>query len=151
MKYFFLVLLSVFSLRPVDTQLVDLKIVVTNINVLEGSIELGIFNTPKSFLKKGKEYKLYTQKVSSDTLIFLLTGLKKDDYAISLYHDINSDSKCNLNFLGIPLEPYGFSRNFKPKFSKPSFNDCKINASQNKPITIELIDKQHYTASNKTI
>lgn len=96
--------------------MVDLKIVVTNINTLEGSIELEIFNKPKSFLKKGKEYKFYSQKVSSDTMIFLLTGLKKDNYAISIYHDINSDNKCNMNFFGISLEPYGFSKNLNRNF-----------------------------------
>ena len=140
MKYLFLLLLSVLGLGSDPAETVDLKIMVTNIQTLKGNIELGVFNTPKSFLKKGKEYKIYSQKVNNDTMIFYLNGFKKDNYAISIYHDINSDDECNLNFLGIPVEPYGFSRNFKPKLSKPTFNDCKINAIENTPITIRLID-----------
>lgn len=139
MKHLFLLLLSVFGLGSPDTEMVDLEIVVTNIKTQKGSIELGVFNKPKSFLKKGKEYKVYSQKVSSDTVIFHLKDYKKNDYAISIYHDINSDNECNLNFLGIPVEPYGFSRNFKPKLSKPSFNDCKIDAFEDKSVNIALI------------
>ena len=118
----------------------DLKVMVTNINTLEGSIEMGVFNTPKSFLRIGEEYKTYSQKVTNDTMIFLLKGYEKDNYAISIYHDVNSDNECNLGFFGIPLEPYGFSKNYRPKLSKPSFNDCKINANHDLSIVIALLD-----------
>ena len=140
MRYLFLLLFSVFCGDSLQTETVDLQIMVTNIHTLKGTIEMGVFNNPKSFLKKGREYKTYSQKVTNDTMTFLLNGFEKDNYAISLYHDVNSDHECNLGFLGIPVEPYGFSKNFKPKFSKPSFDNCKINASQNMPIFIRLID-----------
>ena len=140
MKYLFLLLFRVICGDSMQTETVDLKIVVTNIQTLKGSIEMGIFNNPKAFLKKGREYKTYTKRVTNDTIIFFLNGIKKDNYAVSLYHDINSDNQCNLSFWGIPVEPYGFSKNFKPKLSKPSFDNCKINAHQNMPIFIRLID-----------
>lgn len=140
MRYLFVILLGVFGLGPAGEEAADIEIVVTNITTLKGSVEVGVFNKPKFFLRKDKEYKTYSQKVTNDTMVFVLKGLKKDDYAISIYHDINSDNECNLNFLGIPVEPYGFSKNFKPKLSKPSFNDCKINTSQKMPLFIRLID-----------
>ena len=140
MRYLFLLLLIVICGDSQQTDTVDLKILVTNISTLKGSIEMGVFNNSKAFLKNGREYKTYSQKVTNDTMIFLLNGLKKDNYAISIYHDINSDNVCNLSFWGIPVEPYGFSKNFKPKFSKPSFDNCKITASQDMPIIIRLID-----------
>jgi|SRR5690554_5143263 len=112
----------------------------SNINTFKGNVELGVFNTSKSFLKQGEEYKTYSKKASSSTLIFQLKGLKKDEYAISLYHDLNSDGKCNLNVLLRPSEPYGFSNNVKLKLFKPSFEDCKIIADENKTIKIELVD-----------
>ncbi|NLZ95638.1 MAG: DUF2141 domain-containing protein, partial [Bacteroidales bacterium] len=60
-------------------------------------------------------------------------------YAFSIYHDINSDKECNLSFFGIPKEPYGFSKNYRPILSKPSFHDCKINLYQDMTIVIDLI------------
>ena len=141
MNYVLLVLLGiVFAATDPPDSTFDLKIIVTNINTLKGSIKLGVFNSQQSFLQKGEEYKTYANKVNGDTVIFYLKGLAKTSYAISVYHDVNSDNECNLNFIGMPVEPYGFSRNYKPKFSKPTFNDCKIDPTQNTPIAIRLID-----------
>ena len=122
------------------TDKVKLKIIVTNIKTYKGNIEMGVFNNTKSFLVKGKEYKTFSKNVTNDSIVFVLKDLTKGNYAISVYHDINSDKKCNLNFIGMPIEPYGFSQNFKPRFSKPIFNDCKIKMNGDRTIIINLID-----------
>ncbi|WP_026063317.1 DUF2141 domain-containing protein [Pedobacter arcticus] len=118
----------------------DLKITVTNIKKLKGNIKLGIFNTENSFLIAGKEYKSVSKKVTDNEVILTLTDLPKGAYAISLFQDVNTDNTCNLNFLGIPIEPYAFSNNFKPKFSKPKFNDCDIYLAKDQAISIKLIN-----------
>lgn len=138
MKYL-LFLLTAFHKPVVDTELVNLRITVTNIKVIKGDIQLGIFNKEDTFLKPGKEYRRYTQSVTSDSVVITLKAMKKDSYAISIYHDLNSDYTCNLNFLGIPTEPYGFSNNYKPIFSKPSFSNCRFNMRSDRAITIKLI------------
>lgn len=140
MNMLFLFILGVIYGNPEPVETTDLKIIITNIQTLKGNIEIGIFNNPKTFLQKGKEYKTYSKKVTNDTLIFILNGVPKDKYAISVYHDKNSDNECNLNFFGIPVEPYGFSKNYKPKIRKPRFEDCKIDVQKEMSITIQLID-----------
>ena len=139
MNYLLFLFISLFNLSS-NAEKFDLKITVTNVKTQKGSVEIGIFNDEKSFLVKGKEYKTGSKVVTNDTIVFILKDLTKDDYAISLYQDINSDKKCNLNFFGIPVEPYGFSNNFKPKLSKPSFNDCKIEVNNNSSIMIKLLN-----------
>lgn len=138
MKYILLSLFFLLTGYDQQTETMELEITVTNINTLKGSIKIGIFNNPITFLETGTEYKKYSKNVTNDTIIFNLTGLKQDFYAISIYHDINSDNECNLNFLGVPIEPYGFSKNHRPKLFKASFDDCKINAHQNMSVMIEL-------------
>ena len=133
----FLVIIFISSFQ--NTEKSDLKITVTNIKSLKGNIEIGIFNNAKSFPEKGKEYRTYSKSVTKDSTVFILQDLIKGDYAIAIYHDINSDKKCNLNFMGIPIEPYGFSNNFKPRLSKPSFNNCKIKVDKDSAIMIKLI------------
>lgn len=141
LKFVFLpLLLSIILGDTPYTDTFDLEIVVTNINTLEGTIELGVFNNTKTFLQEGKEYKTYSKRVISDTIVFLLNDFKKDDYAFSIYHDLNSDKECNLSFFGIPKEPFGFSKNFRPRLSRPSFKDCEINVYQDTTIVIRLID-----------
>jgi uncharacterized protein (DUF2141 family) len=139
MNYLLFLFISLYNFS-FEAEKFDLKITVTNVKTQKGSVEIGIFNNEKSFLLKGKEYRTGSKVVTNDTIVFVLKDLTQDDYAISLYQDINSDKKCNLNFIGIPTEPYGFSNNFKPKFSKPTFNDCKIEINNNKSIMIKLLD-----------
>ena len=139
MNYLLFILISYFNLSQ-TTEKFDLKITVTNVKSQKGIVEIGLFNDQKSFLIKGKEYKTSSKVVTDDSVVFILTDLPKDDYAVSIYHDVNSDKECNMNFLGIPKEPYGFSQNFKPKFSKPTFDDCKIELKQNQSIVIKLLD-----------
>lgn len=123
-----------------NAETVELKITITNIKAQKGSIQLGVFADSKSFLKKGKEIKGFTKTVDGESMVFIVKDLPRGDYAVSLFHDVNADKKCNLNFLGIPVEPYAFSKNFRPKMSKPSFEDCKIQVNSSMSTTIKLID-----------
>lgn len=137
---YLLMLFINFSSFVANVETVELKITITNIKAQKGSIQLGVFSDSKSFLKKGKEVKGYTKTVDGESMVFVIKDLPKGDYAISLFHDVNADKKCNLNFLGIPVEPYAFSKNFRPKMSKPSFEDCKIQVNSNTSTIIKLID-----------
>jgi len=132
-----LISFSVYSQRP---ELIDLKVTITNINDIKGNMIIKLFNNPDSFPRKGKPYKVYSEKVTTNIVSVVLMDLRKGEYAISIYHDENADDECNMNFLGIPTESFGFSRNFRPKLSGPTFEDCYIDANQDVSINIELID-----------
>ncbi|QFZ55335.1 DUF2141 domain-containing protein [Oceanihabitans sp. IOP_32] len=44
----------------------------------------------------------------------------------------------NRNLIGIPKEPFGFSNNMKPKFAKPTFEECKFSLTENIELQIKL-------------
>ena len=140
MRILFLLLSGIIWGNPEPTETVDLTIVITNIKSITGNVEIGIFNQSNTFLEKGKAFKTYTLKVKDNSATFIMKGLPKDHYAVSVYHDKNLDNECNMNFLGIPKEPYGFSKNYIPKFRKPTFDECKIDAQQNMSLSIKLIN-----------
>jgi uncharacterized protein (DUF2141 family) len=52
--------------------------------------------------------------------------LPAGDYAVTLFHDENKNGKFDSNFVGYPLEGYGFSNNIVPKFKAPSYDECKF-------------------------
>ncbi|MDX1271635.1 DUF2141 domain-containing protein [Bizionia paragorgiae] len=116
----------------------ELTLNITNIETIKGSIEIGVFNTAHNYLKEGAAYKNYTIEVTKDTETIVIKDLPKGEYAISMYHDENSDDKCNKNFIGIPKEAYGFSNNVVPKFSAPSFEDCKFVFNESQAMAIQL-------------
>lgn len=49
--------------------------------------------------------------------------LPKGRYAISAFHDLNSNNKLDKNMVGLPTEKYGFSNNARGTFGPPSLND----------------------------
>lgn len=118
----------------------QLVINIENIESIQGDIIIGIYNTEKGFLEAGTEIKHYKLTVVKNTERLVINDLPAGSYAISMFHDENSDGICNKNFMGIPKEPYGFSNNFKPKFSAPKFEDCKFSFSKNHEIQIRLVN-----------
>lgn len=117
-----------------------LTIKISNIEKIKGEIKVGVFNTDTHFLKEGYAIKNYSVKVENNTAILTIVDLPKGEYAITMYHDQNSDNECNRNFIGIPKEPYAFSNNIKPKMSAPKYKDCKFDLTENKTLNIKLIN-----------
>lgn len=129
-----------FSARAQSSETVEIKIIVTNLGTTKGFIELGIYNSSKGYLKDGYAYRTIRQAVKGNTVEIILKDIPKGNYAVTLYHDENSDKKCNTNFLGVPNEPYGFSNGFRRRLFKPSFEDCKVEVQKNTTIKVVLID-----------
>lgn len=63
--------------------------------------------------------------IAGETVI-ILRGVRPGTYAIETYQDINGNDKMDTSWLGLPLEPYGFSRDATPFLSKPSFSRVKF-------------------------
>jgi uncharacterized protein (DUF2141 family) len=61
---------------------------------------------------------------TSDDAELLLPDFPSGDYAVAVYADINGNNKLDSNFLGIPKEPVGTSRDAKGRFGPPSFADA---------------------------
>lgn len=71
------------------------------------------------------------------TLIF--SHIKPGFYAIKMFQDINRNGKFDTGFLGLPLEPYGFSNNATPVLSEPGFGATRFQVGHSKTvITIRL-------------
>jgi uncharacterized protein (DUF2141 family) len=69
----------------------------------------------------------------------VLRDLKPGVYGVKLFQDFNGNGKFDQNFLGIPLERYGFSRDARPFLSQPAFDRAKFTVGEgDSEITIKL-------------
>jgi len=61
-------------------------------------------------------------------------------FAVSVFHDEDSDGELDSAALGIPSEPYGFSGDARDLFGPPSFKEAQIElaAGETKQITIRV-------------
>lgn len=67
----------------------------------------------------------YRQSVPASIRQLRLTGLAPGRYALSVFHDQNSNAKLD-TFLGVPREGLGFSRNPVIRFGAPKFDSVDI-------------------------
>ena len=137
MKFIELIIILFFQANII-AQYSDIYIKINNIKEVKGHIQIGLYNDPELFPKVDKQYKVYYFKVTANTMNYTIKGLKQDQYALAIFHDLNSDTICNKNILGIPTEDFGFSNNVRPFLSPPSFEDAKIVLNKNKKVIIKL-------------
>lgn len=127
------------SFSPMPEESATLTIEITNIKNTNGRIQIGLYNSYKSFPKVDEQYRMERIKPTGKTLKHKFTGLSPGKYAVAIYHDENGDKKCNKNMIGVPTEAYAFSRNFRPTLSAPKFSDCSISLKEARLITIKLV------------
>jgi uncharacterized protein (DUF2141 family) len=120
---------------------VDINIEVQNLKNTVGKVFIGLYNKSKNFTIVSKVYKGVDLYIGSHTLSYTFKEIPYGIYAISIFHDENSNKKLDKNFLGIPNEGYGFSNNAKVMLSIPSFNEAKFKISTH---TVNLKIKMEY-------
>jgi len=119
----------------------DINIEVQNLKNTIGKVSIGLYNKSESFTIVSKVYKGVHLNIGSHTLSCTFKKIPEGIYAVSVFHDENSNSKLDKNFLGIPKEGYGFSNNAKAMLSTPSFNEAKFEISTQ---TVNLKIKMEY-------
>ena len=50
--------------------------------------------------------------------------LPPGEYALSVFQDVDDDTKLKSNFIGIPREPAALSNNIRPRFGPPKYKDA---------------------------
>jgi uncharacterized protein (DUF2141 family) len=112
-----------------------IKVVVRNIQVGKGSIIVEIYSDRKEFLKNARSSQI--KRAISPVMEFSF-DVQIGEYAISAYQDLNDNKKLDAGLFHIPKEPYGFSNNYRPKFSAPYYEDCLIRVTSQTTATIDL-------------
>ncbi|MGB1645994.1 MAG: DUF2141 domain-containing protein [Crocinitomicaceae bacterium] len=133
----YIFLLCVLNLHSQQTY--DLSVVVTNLENNDGVLQFGLYNNAEKFPIVGETYKMVRVKTSGTSRKYTFKGLPKGNYAVAIYQDENNNDNCDKNFLGVPIEPYAFSNDFRPKLSVPNFKDCSFILDKSKTVTIKLV------------
>jgi uncharacterized protein (DUF2141 family) len=102
----------------------DLTIAVTGLRNQSGQVCLKVFANSRGFPMTDEGTVIRECfKVTETPLTIRLPDLKLSSYAVTLFHDENSDRAFNRKGLGIPLEGFGFSRNPVVVSTAPTFGE----------------------------
>ncbi len=128
--------LALVATAAVSAQDLKLEIEITGFNSDNGSAMVGLYNTKDTFLKKS--FKSVKTVVKDKKTYAVFSNLTAGEYAVSMYHDENSNGKMDSNFMGIPKESYGTSNGAKGFMGPPKHDDAKFTLSTNKKIAIKI-------------
>ncbi len=120
------------SLLSSAAQAGDLQVEVQGLNEIKGDVMVAVFNQKGQWLKQA----LHSKKVGASQLSLTVQfeNLPDGDYAVSVFHDLNSNGRLDSNVIGIPTEPYGFSNDAAGNFGPPSFDAAKVTLTQDKKV-----------------
>jgi uncharacterized protein (DUF2141 family) len=136
----FISLLILFSLTSY-AQMGEITVTVTEIENKNGNIVIGLYNNDSDFPTVGKEYKgAHVKPSESEKLTYTFNNIPAGKYAVAVWHDENKNKKTDKNFLGLPKEKYGFSKNVYGTFGPPDFDEVsfKVDNGENVKLTINL-------------
>jgi uncharacterized protein (DUF2141 family) len=102
-----------------------LTIHVQGVSAKGGLVRLGLYDRA-SYDKDGEPVAFADVAAKAGETVITLTGVAPGDYAVETYQDINANDKMDQDWIGLPLEPYGFSRDVRPFLSRPGFDAVKI-------------------------
>lgn len=133
MKRFFLIVMGmVLSVQLLLAQNEHgLTVNVSEVKEIKGHMMIAVYDSAENFLTK-KLVMGAKVAVDNEVVTHHFEGLPYGNYAISVYHDLDSDGELATNFMGIPKEPYGFSNEGVNVFGVPSFKRAVF--AYNKPV-----------------
>ena len=129
-------MLAIIALGPVAGAAAELDIRVLNVADARGEMR-GFLCTEALWL---------TMKCLPASLVPAHTGLvtltfpdvPPGSYGVIVHHDINSDGEVNQNFLGIPSEGIGFSRDAPVRFGPPRWADAEFTVGADR-VTLNIM------------
>jgi uncharacterized protein (DUF2141 family) len=117
----------------------DLEITIQGLRNSSGEVSLAIFDKPQEFPRGAKiQDRDVAAKAGDLTIVF--KNLKPGRYALAIHHDENTNQEMDTNFIGLPLEGYGFSNNARVFFGPPTFEAASFEmGSGNQAINLRVV------------
>ncbi|RZA32177.1 MAG: DUF2141 domain-containing protein [Lysobacteraceae bacterium] len=106
---------------PVSAATVEVR--VTNVAGGKGKVNVAVCDRER-FLKQCV-YSASAPARAGETVVSL-KDIPAGTWAVLAYQDVNENNELDRNFIGIPKENYGFSRDAAGRFGPPGFDDAAI-------------------------
>jgi uncharacterized protein (DUF2141 family) len=116
-----------------------IEVRVNNLDSEKGQVVIGLYDAGEKFPETGKEVQGLKLELGSDKPKGTFSSLAPGDYAVSLFHDVNGNGKLDKNFMGIPTEGYGFSKNAYNWYGgAPEFDQASFELEKGETVSLEI-------------
>ena len=119
---FALAVSPVFAAPAASPALATLIIKVEKVSPRGGDIRAALYTEQTYSDDNAKDINDGVVPAKPGETIVTLTGIKPGIYAVKLFQDFNRNGEFDMNWIGLPLEKFGFSNDAHPTFSEPPFS-----------------------------
>lgn len=105
-----------------------IEVTVSGVSSAPGLVGCALFAAPTGFPTDSAKHAVAQVRAAAvnGTATCVFEAVAPGEFAVAVVHDANGDDRANTNFLGIPTEGVGVSRNALPRMSAPSFDACRF-------------------------
>lgn len=114
-------------LLPTVSQAGELKLTLLGEKLDGKKLYVAVQISPESFPSPGDKVLRRSVLATGLSTELSITDIAPGEYAVSVFADMNDNGKLDSNFIGIPTEPTGVSRDAAGRFGPPKFKDAVFN------------------------
>jgi uncharacterized protein (DUF2141 family) len=119
-----LLLLFLFCAMPASAATLTVK--VANIDRKGGMLHVALYDETRWPNDDAEPVaQAIVEAVAPETTV-VLKDVAPGTYGVKTYQDVNRNDKFDQGLFGLPLEPFGFSRDARPRLSEPGFRRTKF-------------------------
>ena len=108
------------------TPLATLTVKVEKVSPRGGNIRVALYTEQTYSDDNAKDVNDAVVPAKTGETIVTLKDIKPGIYAVKLFQDFNRNGEFDMNWIGLPLEKFGFSNDASPTFSEPPFAATKF-------------------------
>jgi len=101
-----------------------MEVVIKNVDASVGNIVVALYSNETDFLKK--RFTAKQVKANKGEVHLIFENIPAGEYALSAYHDANTNGELDKNLIGIPKEGFGFSNDAMGTFGPPDFKQASF-------------------------
>jgi uncharacterized protein (DUF2141 family) len=121
LAFAFLTTSALAQAQPAQESLIHVEI--SGLRNDKGQVLCSLFSSAVDFPKKTeKAVAQFKSVISHGHAVCEFPGVASGRYAVSAFHDENSNGRLDTNFMGMPREGVGASNNAKGHFGPPKFD-----------------------------
>lgn len=113
----------------------ELRATIRNVKPEQGRVMVGVYDTAESYARSRRFVGQMLPAAGAEvTAVFV--GLPPGRYAIAVFQDLNGNESLDRSILGMPTEPYGFSRDAVVRFGPPDFEAMALEVGDGPAATV---------------
>jgi uncharacterized protein (DUF2141 family) len=116
----------------------ELQVRISNADPAVGRVYFALFDSESGYQNRAARGTAVSREGEPQPSA-AFADLAPGQYVVTVFQDVNGNRRLDTNLLGVPTEPYGFSRNAMGNMGRPDFAAAAVELSdQDEPLLIDI-------------